>query len=139
MPGEEARDAWLTLQQEINREQKQILDRLYAEVEQRSQQIKGMNVKCGFLTQVDYLRNAANDQRIHESIDTLCEVYDEIIAQDLKNEVQSLRRRLRSYEEITSREVNNWGPVESHRTTSVVSQMGLYWIFVQSPIALWIF
>ena len=112
MPGEEARDARLTLQQEINREQKQILDRLYAEVEQRSQQIKGMNIKIGFLTQLDYLRNAANDQRIHESIDTLCEVYDEIIAQDLKNEVQSLRRRLRSYEEITSTEVNNWGAIE---------------------------
>ena len=85
---------------------------MYAEIEQRFRQIKGMNTKFGFLTQVEYLRNAENDPSINEAIDTLCVVYDEIISQDLKQEVQSFRRRLHSYEEITSTEVNNWGAIK---------------------------
>jgi len=61
---------------------------------------------------VEYLRNASNDPRIHKAVDTLCELYDEIISQDMKNEIQSLRRRLSSYEEIILTEVNNWGANE---------------------------
>ena len=112
MPGEEAPDAGLSFQHEINREQKEITDRLQAEIEQRFQQVKGINARFGFLTQVEYLRNDANDQRINEAIDSLCQTYDEIISPDLKNEVQSLRRRLSSYEEITSTKVDNWGAIE---------------------------
>ena len=95
-----------------NREQKQILDRLHDEIEQRFRQINGMNTKFGFLTQVAYLRNAENDPSIDGAIDKLCDVYDEINSHDLKNEAQSLLRRLSSYEEITSTEVENWGAIE---------------------------
>ena len=78
---------------------------MYAEIEQRFQQIKAMNTTFGFLTQVEYLRNASNAPGIDEAIDTLCDVYmyDEIISQDLKNEVHSFRRRLSSYEENNSK------------------------------------
>ena len=112
MPGEEAHDAGLSFQREIHREQKEIIDRLHAEIEKRFQQVKGINARFGFLTQVDYLRNDANDPRINESIDSMCQTYDEINSPDLKNEVHSLRRRLSSYEEITSTKVNDWGAIE---------------------------
>ena len=61
MPGEEAKDVGFSFHGEINREQERILDRLYAEIEQRFQQVKGTYAKFGFLTQVEYLRNDAND------------------------------------------------------------------------------
>lgn len=66
---------------------------------------------------MEYLINAANDLSIDETIYTLYEVYDEIVSEDLKNEIKSVRRRLSSYEEITSTEVNNL--IGSYRTTSV--------------------
>ena len=63
-----AHGAGLSWHQELNREQKQILDRFHTEIEQRFRQVKRMNTKFGFLAQVDYLRNAANDPSIDEAI-----------------------------------------------------------------------
>src|SRR6218665_662968 len=67
-----------------------------------------MNAKFGFLTQ-DLEMQQMNRVLMKQ---LMCEAYDEIISRDLKDEVQTLRRRLSSYQEITPTEVNNWGAIE---------------------------
>ena len=55
MPGENAADAGLSWQDEIKKEQLEILDRLHEEISRRTQQIRDINAKFGFLTTIDFL------------------------------------------------------------------------------------
>ena len=55
MPRENAADAGLSWQDEIKKEQLEILDRLHEEISRRTQQIRDINAKFGFLTTIDFL------------------------------------------------------------------------------------
>ena len=90
MPGENAADAGLSWQEEIKREKLEILDQLHEEIVSRTQKIKHINAKFGFLTTMDFL-DPANDADIVEMVHILTDVYDEIIARDLEKEIRRLR------------------------------------------------
>lgn len=108
MPGEDAADTGLTLQEEIRREQYEILDRLHEEVTQRSHQMTDMNNKFGFLISLTYLMNPTNDGDISTKIECLTDMYDDISAMDLQQEIHRLRRHINTYEETTGKETANW-------------------------------
>ena len=71
MPGKNVADAGLSWQEDIKREQLEILDRLREEIISRTQQIKDINAKFGFLTTIDFLLDPANDTDIVERVHIL--------------------------------------------------------------------
>jgi hypothetical protein len=81
MDGEEARDEPVPLQEQVRRELLQVVDRLREEITRRFQQINAIYDRFGF-THFTILMNGDQDDFIHERIEALTDVYDEVSGRD---------------------------------------------------------
>jgi hypothetical protein len=77
MDGEEARDEPVPLQEQVRRELLQVVDRLREEITRRFQQINAIYDRFGFI-HFTILMNGHQDDFIHERIEALTDVYDEV-------------------------------------------------------------
>jgi hypothetical protein len=91
MADEETSDVGLSYQDEIKREMFEVIDRLKTEIHGRFEHMKVANDKFGFL-QLDFLLKSDNDEVIDKDIDGVAGFYDEINAEELKQEIRRLRR-----------------------------------------------
>lgn len=91
MVGEKEDDAGLLPQQEIRREMLESIDRLSQEITQCFQQLTLLNERFGFLS-LKVLLDVRNDEYIWQKVDELRTIYDNIDSDELKSEVERLRR-----------------------------------------------
>ena len=92
MPGEEAEDAGLTLEQELRREMLACLDSLSQEIHQRFQQMSSICDRFQFLKSCELLRENTSDENESAFIRKLTSAYSEINSEDPVMEVNRLRR-----------------------------------------------
>jgi hypothetical protein len=96
MPGEKARDAGLSLQQEIKRAMLECLDRFHIELDTRGKAVNDILLPfCA--VQPDHII-CANDEEIQLSVANLTAAYDELSQEDLCLEIPRLRRHLQAAE-----------------------------------------
>ena len=92
MPGEEAEDACLTLEQEVRREMPAYLDSLSQEIHQRFQQMSSICDRFQFLKRSELLREDTSDENDSARIRKLTSAYSEINSEELVMKVNRLRR-----------------------------------------------
>ncbi|KYM96678.1 Zinc finger MYM-type protein 1 [Cyphomyrmex costatus] len=95
MIGEKEDDAGLLPQQEIRRDMLESIDRLNQEITQRFEQLNLLNERFGFLN-LKILLDEGNDEYIKQKINDLRTIYNDIDSDDLKSEVERLRRLVSS-------------------------------------------
>ena len=76
MPGELARDAGLSSEEEIVRVMKSVIDRLQQEMTTRFLRLKDLNTKCGFLLDVKTLLSDTDVNAIRRNCTDLENFYD---------------------------------------------------------------
>ncbi|KAI6648274.1 Zinc finger MYM-type protein 1 [Oopsacas minuta] len=112
MMGEDADDVSLSLQEEVAREQLQIMDTLHGEIKRRTSHMIDVNAKFGFLTKMELLMDSNKDKDIDSAIELLTAIYFDISAENLKNEVRRVRRHIRSFEMQTGEMVGHWNSLD---------------------------
>ncbi|XP_063606146.1 uncharacterized protein LOC134781062 [Penaeus indicus] len=128
MPGEQVRDDGLTVKQETCRELLEIVDRLLAEVEKRSCNLRDMSDRFGFM-QSSHLLNERNDERIEKQIQIFSLLYSEVMPESLIEEVKRLRRLMHSFQIdrqlliLTRLENTQASTVDSHHTHKLTQIM----------------
>jgi len=93
MDGEIASDAGLKFQDELARELTEVIDRLKEEISRRFQHQTSLNDKFGFLSTAILLSHDETQQNfIDEKVLNLVSTYDEIDSNELRLEIERLRR-----------------------------------------------
>jgi len=122
MPGEEARDSGLSLQQETKRAMLECLDRFHVELDTRGKAVNDILLTfC--VVQPDSLI-CANNEEIQLSVAKLITVYDELSQEELCLEIPRLRRHLQAAD-INLEEAKHW-------TALQFLQFIIKWDFVES-------
>lgn len=122
LPGEEARDAGLSLQQETKRAMLECLDRFHMELDTRGKAVNDILLTFSAV-QPDHII-CANDEEIQLSVTKLTAVYDELSEEDLCLEIPRLRRHLQAAE-INLEEAKHWTVLQFLRFI-------IKWDFVES-------
>jgi hypothetical protein len=122
LPGEEARDAGLSLQQETKRAMLECLDRFHMELDTRGKAVNDILLTFSAV-QPDHII-CANDEEIQLSVTKLTVVYDEQSEEDLCLEIPCLRRHLQAAE-INLEEAKHWTVLQFLRFI-------IKWDFVES-------
>ncbi len=105
MPGEEARDAGLSLQQETKKAMLECLDRFHIELDTRGKAVNDILLTfCA--VQPDHII-CASDEEIQLYVAKVTAVYDELSEEDLCLEIPRLRRHLQAAE-INLEEAKHW-------------------------------
>lgn len=112
LAGEIGEDAGLSLQDEVRREQLQIIDQLHKEMNERTGSIVEVNRMFGFLTNMEILMDATKDGIISTAVDLLTGTYNDISAGELRNEIQRLRRHINAYVLRTEEAVASWSALD---------------------------
>jgi hypothetical protein len=122
MPGEEANDAGLSLQQETKKSMLECLDRFQMELETRGRAMKDILHTFCAIQPVPLI--SASDEEVRSTVARLAAVYDELSNEDLRMEIPRLRRHLQAAE-ISLEEAQHW-------TALQVLQFIIKWDFVES-------
>jgi hypothetical protein len=122
IPGEEARDVALSLQQETKRAMLECLDRFHIELDTRGKAVYD-NLLTFCAVQPDHIV-CANDEEIQLSVAKLTAAYDELSQEDLCLEIPRLRRHLQAAE-INLEAAKHW-------TVLQFLQFIIKWDFVES-------
>jgi hypothetical protein len=96
MPGEEARDAGLSLQQETKRAMLECLDRFHIELDTGGKAVNDILLTFRAVQPGHII--CANDEEIQLSVAKLTAAYDELSQEDLCLEIPRLRRHLQAAE-----------------------------------------
>jgi len=105
MPGEEATDAGLSLQQETKKAMLECLDRFHIELDTRAKAVNDILLTLCAIQPDNII--CANDEEIQLSVAKLTAVYDEPSAEDLCLEIPRLRRHLQAAK-INVEEAKHW-------------------------------
>ncbi|XP_053569321.1 LOW QUALITY PROTEIN: zinc finger MYM-type protein 1-like [Bombina bombina] len=109
MPGEQARDAGLSLQEENKRGMLECIDRFHSEIQNRSRAI--MEVAGMFEAVQAKSLISATEEELKVSIPKLSNFYDEVSESELFLEIPRLRRHLKAAQ-IDLEEVKDWATLE---------------------------
>ncbi|RUM29574.1 MAG: hypothetical protein DSY42_06210 [Aquifex sp.] len=105
MPGELAKDAGLTVEEEMRRSMLECIDQFSQELNARSEAMN--NVLSTFTVIQPHNLLSANEQQLQESISSMTKIFDEISEDEVKVEIVRLRRHLKAAK-LTTEEVYTW-------------------------------
>ena len=108
MPGEKARDAGLTLQEECRRGMAECIDRFQSELKARSEAMNEINDMFEAIHAKSLI--CGTEEELRESIPKLTNFYDELSEPDLLMEIPRLRRHLKAADvnEENAKEWSAW-------------------------------
>ncbi|GBP49805.1 hypothetical protein EVAR_83754_1 [Eumeta japonica] len=109
MPGELARDAGLTLPEELQRAMLECLDRFYEELEHRYKAMDDILITFGVVQPKTLL--TSTEEELRDIVPNLTKIYDELCAEDIILEILRLRRHLEAAS-ISLQEAVQWTTLE---------------------------
>ena len=105
MPRELARDAGLTLQEEMRRSMFECIDKFSQELNVRSEAMD--NVLSTFAAIQPHTLLSANNEQLQESISSMTKIFNEMPEEEVRVEIMRLRKHLEAAK-ITTEEANTW-------------------------------
>ena len=105
MPGELARDAGLTPQDEMRRSMFECVDRFSQELNVRSEAMN--EILSTFAAIQPHNMLSANEEQLQNSISSMTNIFNEISEEEVKVEIMRLRRHLEAAQ-ITNEDANSW-------------------------------
>ena len=83
MPGKETADIGLTMQQEMQMEHLEVMDRLTAEISRRTQELRNLNIHFGFL-KAAYFLDVNNNSAMKENVNCVTNHCNGFVTESLR-------------------------------------------------------